>query len=324
MDRPINAGAMVLAGIYFMTREIELSGALQHELSLTPDGSTCQLLLPASKKDPNACGVIRTVECMCGVVAVCPSHCLQQYVGQLAALGDALGMDSDALPLFPNPRGEALKKHQVVDMARDIVKGYLPDLPEETVRRFSGHTFRITGARHFAELGMDPLTIAIHGRWSSNAILTYLSEAPLQCMRSRMKSPTEAGESQDAKRLQPDGHDPHLLQRLCALEEINRSKQKVSEVIDSGYVVNMLSSMVHKQKQTDEQTHNWATKCGWKWAGKKHVHSYTSLPDDTQELKWNKCPKCFNLLRKVSDDNSGDDVSSSSSSSDSDSPSTCS
>ena len=82
--------------------------------------------------------------------------------------------------------------------------------------------------------------------------------------------------------------------------------------------------MVHEQKQTDEQTHNWATKCGWKWAGKKHVHSYTSLPDDTQELKWNKCPKCFNLLRKVSDDNSGDDASSSSSSSDSDSPSTCS
>ena len=122
--------------------------------------------------------------------------------------------------------------------------------------------------------------------------------------------------------LQPDSQDPQLLQRLCALEEINRSKQKLSEANDSGYVVNMLSSMVHEQKQTDEQTHNWATKCGWKWAGKKHVHSYTSLPDDTHELKWNKCPKCFNLLRKVSDDNSGDDASSSSTTSNSDSPST--
>ena len=51
-DRPIDAGAMIICGVYFMTREIELSGAVPHEVTILADASSCQLLLPVSKRIP--------------------------------------------------------------------------------------------------------------------------------------------------------------------------------------------------------------------------------------------------------------------------------
>ena len=62
---------------------------------------------------------------------------------------------------------------------------------------------------------MDPLTIAIHGRWSSNAILTYLAEFPLQCMRVRMKPQLDPRPDEADK---PLWKDPQLLDGLRALE----------------------------------------------------------------------------------------------------------
>ena len=61
-----------------------------------------------------------------------------------------------------------------------------------------------------------------------------------------------------------------------------------------GFVLNMMSSMVHIQKTTDEQTHNWITRCGWKWAGKSHVHSADQEPH-TLGTVWKKCPRCYRV-----------------------------
>jgi hypothetical protein len=111
----------------------------------------------------------------------------------------------------------------------------------------------------------------------------------------------------------PLWEDPQLLDRLRALEKLNQPKE-VEPITESlGYVTNMISSMVQKQKLTDGQPCNWATKCGWKWAGKRNVHSLFSFPEDTKYLKWKKCPKCFNLRR--ADEKLGSDCDSSASSS---------
>ena len=135
--RPIDAAAMIICGVYFMTREIEFSGAIQHELTILPDASSCQLLLPVSKKDPNACGVVGTVECMCDLLPVCPSCYLQGYLERLSRLGKELSIDVDPMPLFPNPVGCALTKRQVNEMVRDIVKGYMPGASNEALSRGS-------------------------------------------------------------------------------------------------------------------------------------------------------------------------------------------
>jgi len=67
-----------------------------------------------------------------------------------------------------------------------------------------------------------------------------------------------------------------------------------------GYVLNMTSSMVHIRKDTDEQTHNWITRCGWKWAGKNHAFS-------SQQENWKKCPKCYRVKAVNHDDEDDDD-----------------
>ena len=320
LDRPCNATAMIVAGIYFMTREIELSGALQHEMSIHDNGKICTWLLPASKKDPEAAGVIRTVECMCSITPHCPTHYLQRYMKDLKEFGDRLGIDSDALPLFPTPEGKALKKQEVVKMVRDIVSEYMPEASEEVIARHSGHVFRITGARHYSHLGMDPLTIAIHGRWTSNAILTYLADAPLQNMRSRMKPSDGPKPETDPSSQQRQLEDKHLAERIKALEEALKVQKPAPPVETVGYVTNLSSLMIHLQKKPEpyEQTHEWTTKCGWKWAGKSHVQITQAAPMNEGNQVWRDCPKCFpstKARRREGEDSDDDSTSSSTSSS---------
>ena len=59
------------------------------------------------------------------------------------------------------------------------------------------------------------------------------------------------------------------------------------------YILNMISSKVHARKKEDvtSQTFEWKTLCGWKWAGKSHVHASSTRPART--TLWKDCPKCF-------------------------------
>lgn len=95
-------------------------------------------------------------------------------------------------------------------------------------------------------------------------------------------------------------------------EQYHQEREEVEDAV-SGYVLNVVSSRVHLQKTTDEQTHNWATKCGWKWAGKRHVHSATTEPDFATTA-WKKCPKCYKGQLDDGDGASSDSSSTSSSS----------
>jgi hypothetical protein len=45
--------------------------------------------------------------------------------------------------------------------------------------RFTGHTFRVTGAMFLASSGIDVWRIQIHGRWGSDTVLKYVRLAPL-------------------------------------------------------------------------------------------------------------------------------------------------
>ena len=107
---PVDATAMIYTASYFMLREIEVAGALEHELSVSVDGASCTLILPASKKDPSASGTVRQVECFCSLRKFCLPHYMRGYMTRLRKLGRELGRDSDDFPLFPNPQGDVLSK----------------------------------------------------------------------------------------------------------------------------------------------------------------------------------------------------------------------
>ena len=195
---------------------------------------------------------------------------------------------------------------------------------QDALARITGHTFRITGARLLCSMGLDPVTVSIHGRWSSNAVLTYLAEAPLLSMKARLRPSVQASDRNSELNCnkrpveQDESQDIGLEQRFKLAQHLEEQLQQrdVAEIEDgeTGFVLNVVSSRVHIRKITDEQTHNWATKCGWKWAGKRHVHSSTTEPDFSRTT-WKKCPKCF---KGQMDEEGGSTSDSSSSSSSSD------
>ena len=324
LAKPIDAAALLGTAIYFMCREIEVAGCLQHELSVEQDASSCSLLLPATKKDTFGAGTTRTIECFCDLGEFCLPHYLVQYQAKLKELADKLGKDTDEMPLFPNPLGCSLSKAQIVAVLREIVASYLPGSSQDALARITGHTFRITGARLLCSMGLDPVTVSIHGRWSSNAVLTYLAEAPLLSMKARLRPSVQASDRNSELNCnkrpveQDELQDIELEQRFKLAQHLEEQLQRrdVAEIEDgeTGFVLNVVSSRVHIRKITDEQTHNWATKCGWKWAGKRHVHSSTTEPDFSRTT-WKKCPKCF---KGQMDEEGGSTSDSSSSSSSSD------
>ena len=167
-----------------------MAGALQYEANSSEDGDSDTLTFPVSKKDSEARGTTRSVDCLCGRVPVCPSHYLHGYLRKLESWRGFMEIEEDIMPLFPNPQGRTMSKDEVVRFVRSVVIAYDQDAD---LSKYTGHTFRISGARYYAELGLDPITIGLHGRWSSNAIMTYLAEAPLSSIRRRL------GVKQDVK-----------------------------------------------------------------------------------------------------------------------------
>ena len=56
---PVAPSDFVVAGTFFMLREIELTSALTKHVNISRDGQAATWLLPTSKTDPRALGVSR-------------------------------------------------------------------------------------------------------------------------------------------------------------------------------------------------------------------------------------------------------------------------
>ena len=55
----------------------------------------------------------------------------------------------------------------------------LDTLTRSGAPRFTGHSFRVTGAMWLASSGIDVWRIQLHGRWGSDTVLRYVRLAPL-------------------------------------------------------------------------------------------------------------------------------------------------
>ena len=55
----------------------------------------------------------------------------------------------------------------------------LPPLSPDGVPRWTGHTLRVTGAQGLALAGLDTWAIQLLGRWGSEAVRSYIRQAPL-------------------------------------------------------------------------------------------------------------------------------------------------
>lgn len=187
---PFAPYALICLGTFFLCREIELAGALAVELSVNLTDAKVTFTLPVSKTDINCRGVERTLGCLCEVSNFCPFHLAKRYLKELRQhFVVTRGLQGKTLPLFPRADGTALTKDEVVVTLKNLVRAYGGRLVDEVGRdAISGHAFRITGARLLSSWGIDPITIGLHGRWSSSAIMSYIADSPLSTITDRLRS----------------------------------------------------------------------------------------------------------------------------------------
>ena len=189
---PVSPRNMVVAGSWFLTREIELSSARAQ--SVTVD-SSCRpprvhWHLPVSKADPKALGTSRVHGCSCptsGPAASCPTHSLWDQLLFLAKKfplsfemvdGGVPKCVDPELPLFPTEAGAMASKTAVTDTIVAAARLlHLPTMAADGAERISGHSLRATGAQGLSHMGLDLWAIQLIGRWGSDAVKGYVREA---------------------------------------------------------------------------------------------------------------------------------------------------
>ena len=82
--------------------------------------------------------------------------------------------------MFPTSAGLAGAKKQMSGTVLAIATTLgLPVNSLTGAQRFSGHTFRVTGAMYLASCGIDVWRIQLHCRLGSSSVLRYVRLAPL-------------------------------------------------------------------------------------------------------------------------------------------------
>ena len=180
--------ALVALSVWFLCREIEISGTLACELQINILHMMIHFTLPASKTDTEAKGVVRSLGCLCNITNRCPAHIARKYLIDLKRhFVGRMGKDWRTLPLFPRTDGTAMSKEAVVSLVQAITKAHGGRTHDEVGRPLlSGHVFRITGARLLPKLGLDVITISLHGRWSSASVMLYIADSPLESLTARL------------------------------------------------------------------------------------------------------------------------------------------
>ena len=334
---PTHPLPMIVTATYFMLRELEVSAIELTDITFSSD--SVSLHLPVSKTDWAAKGCTRTWSCLCDRELPCPFHVLLNYVNRIKADNEV----DMTRPLFVSNSGSHCTKEGVIATIRWAAQMAGQDIVTmEGEHLISGHTFRITGARYLSSLGLDAITVQLLGRWGSDAVLTYLAEAPLQGLASRVKPLAQSGLKQQ---MQANGtwQENQFDKKTNARDALDREKtrrkeladmkekmhemeckcEKLSDIVDGiaiavdpdrqmelWHVRNGRSFVMHKALVSlSTAPHTWKTICGWHFSGKDHV---TTDRSHDPRVDCRCCPKCFDLPSNVAESDSTSSDSSSS------------
>jgi hypothetical protein len=299
-DGPVNPKAMCVLGSFFLTREIEISLAFAVHFRIIdgPTGPEVEWRLPVSKTDPRAVSVTRTWKCLCSSTQPfpCPSHTAVSHLDDLRSRFGIDGSLPDSLPLFPTRDGNISEKSKVVQTLEALASRCGASLVDDLGRRaFGGHSFRISGSRMLASMGLELSKIALLARWASNIIMRYVSEAPLVTL------------SEDCRRLLDGADSARALDELRS--ELRKCTDKLTELetrvklselrepevkpdSQTRYVLNSISGVWHTSFVCNSRVSPllWQTKCGWRF-GNSVVEHAESLPDDL--LRERCCNRCL-------------------------------
>jgi hypothetical protein len=299
-DGPVNPKALCILGCYFLTREIELSLAVveNFKVNILESGPEVEWRLPVSKTDPRAVSVTRTWKCLCitSQSFPCPAHVAMAHMAFLQDRFSVDGRLSDSLPLFPTQTGAAAEKESVVRTVEYFAKECGTSLVDQLGRRaYGGHSFRVTGSRMLARMGLELYKIALLARWASNVIMRYVSEAPLATLTEDCRR-LLAGDDMDrtlvdlraelrvnARKLED------MEARLFSLSELREPVVKPDR--RTRYLLNCISGVWHETLLCNSEISPslWQTKCGWKFGSAVVEHSEVLPPTASKGKCCNKC-----------------------------------
>ena len=269
---PVGLRNLLVVGCFWMLRELEISCAKVCHLEVDAVHFWVDWTLPASKTDVRALGKVRRWECVCSgdFTRPCPFHAI---VNQLEILRSSHRGEGSS-PLFPTISGGFVDKRHVVTSIEFVARLIGEALTGfGGVRRFGGHSLRVTGARLMAGMGISIVLIQLMARWSSEAVLRYVAEAPLQGMSNAYRkglSTSALGTSAEetsrqlevvkSETVQDKRLIHYLQQEVATLKAIEDVKVK-----NMGYIVNTESGVVHRPVvwAKDVVPIHWRTACGW-------------------------------------------------------------
>jgi hypothetical protein len=274
-------------------RELELSCARIKHLRVDSEAKSVEWCLPASKTDVMAVGKMRRWECVCTGAAStpCPFHAV---VNQLMVLRARFGQDADIseMPFFPSSSGGFVEKRHVVLSIEHIAAVLGESLVDsQGVRRFGGHSLRVTGARMLAGMGIDLMLIQLMARWSSNVVLRYVAEAPLEKLSASYRGKFAAqalgsGLHELTAQLQAvqqcTASDARSVQYLK--DEVALMSARVGSTASQSalWIRNGESGVVHRPLvwSMDVPPSMWRAYCGWTF-GFSRMEGVAVLPDNS-------------------------------------------
>eukprot|EP00435_Cladocopium_sp_Y103_P048501 s1115_g14.t1 len=187
------ARAMLLAA-WWLLREIEASRAKKKHISICEREKRATWRLPSSKTDQAALGAECSHTCNCSFSAptLCPYHLMIQHMA-------VVQHDEDFL--FQDDLGDKTTKHGWTATFQSLAK--LLDLQIYNsigAPLFTGHSARVTGARHLAAANIELWRIQLFGRWGSEVFLYYIQDTPLAQLREPVPGVFSAAVYPDGQR----------------------------------------------------------------------------------------------------------------------------
>ena len=179
-DGPLWPRRLNIVAAWWMLREIEAANLAV--ACATFAGTEATLRLPASKTDQTGLGTARTLACTCkaGRDQLCPWHTLKDQVVWATGLAKAAKIALAKFPLFPSASGQVVAKVAAAATIMQTAEALGLVTHEDTgAARFTGHSWRVSGAQFLARSGIDIWRIQLHGRWGSAAVLGYVKLAAL-------------------------------------------------------------------------------------------------------------------------------------------------
>ena len=295
---PARPGKSALIASWWLLREIEASNAKWQHVTVDRGHLRVHWVLPNSKADPAALGATRSHSCSCHSTSatICPYHLLVEQV-QFAQL-----MDENVQGwLFPCRDGSKPSKAGWAFAFKAIASaGGLSTVQLNGAEKYTGHTARVSGAQHLAKANIELWRVQLFGRWSSEAFLRYIRDAPLQNLHSLANEASLQQSIQAAKdELQRLGRDISEMKNQFGVQ-LQATQEMFDEVDDIPTISSspvdlakdsfVLGGKVHKILAWGDNLHPrcWRTICNWHFG--RGLTTYSTAPTVPSGTK---CRRCF-------------------------------